>query len=583
MDRCFDVDPVVRGSASGPLLFSPISLSFWGGIDLATGIIVDHHHPAKGKLLKDYIFALPSGRGSCTGSGAILELLLDARAPRALIFRDAEDILLLGVLVARTIFDVSIPIVRSSHQDFDDLQHYQYASIRDSILTAGNQVLPFVKSSLMEFSPSTPITLSGRDSEMLQGFHGKASQLAMRILVELCELTGISEFLDITQAHIDATIYIGPAYLQFAQTLVSFGAKFAVPTTLNALSLDYRRWKELGVTEDVAQPARALADAYMTMGAKMSFTCAPYLLESAPEKGQQIGWSESNAVVFANSVLGARTQKYPDLLDVCVALTGRAPASGCHMDTHRQPKIVIKIPPLNSFDDSAWACLGYAVGHLAGSDVPLIIGLETACPLLIDLKAFSAAFATTASAPMFHMSGVTPEAEEVRSDISDLPVVDLSHANIVEAYHQLNTAPDSSVDLISLGNPHFALEEFSELATLLSVREGASKVKIIVTTSRSVQEKAETAGYLSVLFASAVEVITDTCWCMIDEPIVPVNGRNLMTNSAKYAHYAPALVRRGVHFGSLAQCVDAAFIGMHHASPPSWLLEADEARSRAST
>lgn len=409
----------------------------------------------------------------------------------------------------------------------------------------------------------------------------RGAQLAMQILVDFCKLTGVSELLDVSQAHIDATIHIGSAYLQVVQKFMALGARFVIPTTLNSLSLDYRRWKELGMAEDKALPAKALADAYMEMGATMSFTCAPYLLDSAPTQGQQIGWSESNAVVFANSVLGARTQKYPDLLDVCIALTGRAPASGCHLDRHRQPRIVIRVCPLKSLDDAAWPLIGYATGHLAGPYIPLILGLEKTTPRTSDLKAFSAAFATTASAPMYHMNAITPEAKEPHFNISGLPLYDLTRQYLAEVYRLLNTAKDETVGLITLGNPHFALEEFEELSTILStcLKGQPLKIKMIITTSRDVQQKAEDAGYLKTLFKYGADVVTDTCWCMIEEPIIPISTRNLMTNSAKYAHYAPALVRRGVHFGSLAQCVDAAITGMHTRSYPLWLFEQEERKS----
>lgn len=189
------------------------------------------------------------------------------------------------------------------------------------------------------------IELSRRDQELLDGAHGKAAQVAMQIVLRMARLQGARELIDITQAHIDGCIYTGPASLRFAERLVQWGARVQVPTTLNAISVDQRRWRELGIDPALGEPASALGDAYMAMGARLSFTCAPYLLDSAPGLGEHVVWAESNAVVYANSVLGARTLKYPDYLDICIALTGRAPMIGCHLPERRRPQLQIQVPP----------------------------------------------------------------------------------------------------------------------------------------------------------------------------------------------------------------------------------------------
>lgn len=551
---------LVRGSASGKLLFSDQALSFWGGVS-PTGEVVDHHHPLRGQSLTDCIVVIPSGRGSCTGSGAILELLVSGKGPAGFVFRDTENILTLGILVARTIFKISIPVLKLGSDDFLSLSSHSHAEIFGDSL-----YLTEARSTKLDISSngtvsSKKLKLSSIDEEVLKGEHGVAKKLAMEILVDFANVQDAEELINVTQAHIDACIYIGSAGLQFAQRFTSLEAKFAVPTTLNSISIDRRRWKELGLTNEVAQPAEDLAKAYMSMGAQISFTCAPYLLDTAPKRGEQIGWAESNAVVFANSVLGARTQKYPDFLDVCIALTGRAPLSGCHRDRDRMPTLLVELPPLLKIDDAIFPLLGYLIGTITGSAVPLIYGMEGTKPRIPDLKAFGAGFATSSSAPMFHIRGITPESVQAAEAGTILRHVQLTSEDISASLRSLNTAPDSSVDLVSLGNPHFSIEEFADLARLCRGRVKQKSVAIVVTTSRAVQQQAEEAGYLKELFEFGVDVITDTCWCMIDEPVIAKHVRNLMTNSAKYAHYAPGMVKRGVHFGSLAQCVDAACAG----------------------
>lgn len=564
---------LVDGTASGELLVSDTSLSFWGGIKPETGIIVDQHHPLRGECITGRIFAIPSGRGSCTGSGILLELLLRKQGPAALIFQHVDQILTLGVVVARAMFELSIPVLVLSPEAFSSLRSGLPANIVGSILTIGHAVGPGARSPFLTKPLRRAVKLTPNDQRMLEGEYGPSVRLAMTILIDVAEIQAAETFLDVTQAHIDACIYIGPACLDFAERFISLGAKFAVPTTLNSISIDQRRWREIGMDPATAQEAQKLADVYMTMGAVMSYTCAPYLLDTAPKRGEHIGWAESNAVVFANSVLGARTQKYPDFLDVCIALTGRAPAAGCHLQEQRQPQLKIDARQFPGADDAFYPLLGYQIGRLAGPDIPLITGLEHAGPSISDLKAFGAAFATTASAPMFHIRGVTPEAAKDGIVSSGLPCFQVTNDDLIGCWRQLNTAADASVGLISLGNPHFSLDEFAKLAALLTGRKKHADVKVVVTTSRAVAERASRAGYIAARESFDASVITDTCWCMLDEPVIPVHVKNIMTNSAKYAHYAPGMVQRKVHFGSLSRCIDAACNGVITRSFPVWLTE----------
>ncbi|WP_254803380.1 aconitase X, partial [Pseudomonas aeruginosa] len=207
----------------------------------------------------------------------------------------------------------------------------------------------------------------------------------------------------------------GPAGLRFAETLRDLGARVRVPTTLNAISVDQRRWREQGVPAALGEPAAALAQAYLDMGAQPSFTCAPYLLDDSARAGEQIVWAESNAVLFANSVLGARTNKYADFMDICCALTGRAPLAGCHLDEQRQARVLIEVEDLGSVDDAFYPTLGYLCGLLCDGQIPAIDGLRQRQPDRNALKAFGAALGTSSSVPMFHVIGVTPEAPDLAS------------------------------------------------------------------------------------------------------------------------------------------------------------------------
>lgn len=570
---------LVAGAAQGALLFADVGLSFWGGVDPYSGEIIDRHHPLSGEYLAGRVLAIPSGRGSCTGSSVLMELISNGHAPAALVLAEPDEILTLGVLVAQTIFERSLPVLCIGREAFDGLRGKAFARVEGTSVTVFEGSPDDIWQTVGAPTVATPasIDLTETDQALLEGAHGKAAQVAMHIVLRMAELQGARSLVDVTQAHIDGCIYTGPASLRFAEQLVQWGATVRVPTTLNSISVDQRRWRELGIDPALGEPASALGDAYMAMGAQLSFTCAPYLLDSAPKAGEQIVWAESNAVVYANSVLGARTLKYPDYLDICIALTGRAPLIGCHLDAQRKAGLQIELPELGELDDAFYPLLGYHIGTLAGSRIPLVLGLEQRKPGLDDLKAFGAAFATTSAAPLFHIAGVTPEAldpAQVLAPDVTLAVEKIRLQDLLLSWRELNSARDNRVDVVSLGNPHFSLSEFAHLARLCRGRHKHPDVVLAITCGRAVLEQARDAGHIAVIDAFGATLVTDTCWCMLGEPVIPPAATTLMTNSGKYAHYAPGLVGRTVHFSNLAECVDAACSARASGRLPAWLQPA---------
>jgi predicted aconitase len=482
----------------------------------------------------------------------LLELILNGLAPAAIIVCEAEEILTLGALVAEMVFERTMPVLQVTPEEFQRL---------------GDRGAPLEIGRSTPGAPGGSVHLDAIDRAMLSGEHGKAAEIAMRLLVRMAGLQGAERLLDVTQAHIDGSVYTGPGSLRFAQMMLAWGATLRVPTTLNAISVDYRRWRELGVPASLGRPATALADAYVAMGAMPSFTCAPYLLATAPSFGEQIGWGESNAVAYANSVLGARTMKYADMLDLCIAITGRAPRGGCHLDAGRRATLVLDavFPP--DADDSFWPLLGYCCGLLCGHEIPLIRGLETSGAGAGELKSFAAAFATATPVPMFHIAGVTPEA----AGQSAMRTRTIGITDLRAAWAELDTAPGDEIGLVSLGNPHFSTGEFAALAALVRGRTRSPNVPVIITCGRDVHRQATEAGFIAAVEAFGAQIVMDTCWCMLGEPVVPRSARTLMTNSGKYAHYAPGLTGRDVRFGSLAACVQAACCGVATRTFPDWL------------
>jgi cis-L-3-hydroxyproline dehydratase len=562
---------LIAGQASGEVLHADTGLSFMGGVDAQTGRIIDVHHPLCGQSVAGKVLCLPSGRGSCSGSLVMFELLMNGHAPAALVFRHKETILTLGVLIAGELFQRGIPVLQLDEAGFAALAGVSHARIDGGQVETSDAPTDVVPGFVLPKPDPADFTLTELDRRFLAGEFGEAARIAMRIVLQTARIEGATALVDVDMAHLDGVFYQGPAGLKFARRLCDLGARVRVPTTMNAICVDRRQWRALGVPEGLGEASDALADAYVEMGARPTYTCAPYLLEGAPKAGQRIAWGESNAVVFANSVLGARTLKYPDYLDILVALTGRAPAADCYLDEGRRATIRLDLPSLGPVDDLFFPLLGYHIGKIATNEIPLICGLEGRAVSQDDLKAFGAAFATTSAAPMFHILGITLEATTVDAMLAKgARSVKLSRQELAETWAELNIAQTPEVDLVALGNPHFSLTEIRALAGLCEGRQLATGVRLVVTCGRDVFARARAAGLIDRVRAFGGQVLTDTCWCFIGAPVVPASVRSIATNSGKYAHYGPPAVGKAFHFASLAACVEAACTGRIDRVPPAW-------------
>jgi predicted aconitase/predicted aconitase with swiveling domain len=551
---------ILAGTASGPIIAAGEALSFWGGVDPATGKVIDVHHPLHGVTITGGILMMPSSRGSCTGSGVLLDLALTGRAPAALIFSEAEDVLTLGALIAAEMFGKSLPVLRLSHGAYDALCRAGTATISETEIIADGVTIPISPPAI------SALDLTADDRAMLDGRDGVAVQLALRITAAMAAQQGATKLIDVVQGHIDGCIYASPANLTFAEKMADMGARVRVPTTMNAISVDRANWQQQGVPQDFGDPAARLADAYVRMGCRPTFTCSPYLLDSAPKTGEAIAWAESNAVIFANTVLGARTAKHPDFLDLCIALTGRAPLSGVYLDEHRKAKRIIDVDLPDAVDDAFWPIVGYLAGRVAPDRIPLLRGLAAARPTPDDLKALCAAFGTTSAAPMLHIEGVTPEADGAAAPQADTATI--TCADMIDVWTMFNDGPEA-VELVAIGSPHASLSECRAVADALGERKRHADVTVIVTAGRDVI--ADAGDIIARLRASGVQVLPDLCWCSISEPVFPTKTRALITNSGKYAHYGPGLSGRTVRFSNLADCIEAALTGRVPPRLPAWL------------
>jgi len=409
-----------------------------------------------------------------------------------------------------------------------------------------------------------PVELSPEDRALLDGRRGEAARLSMRIVAEMAEVMGADRLIDVVSAHVDGCLYHGQAGLDFAERLVAGGASVSVPTTLNVGSLDLLHPGLVRESPERAAAARRLMDLYVEMGCRPTWTCAPYQLLDRPGFGQHVAWAESNAIVFANSVLGARTSRYGDFIDVCAAITGRVPFAGMHRDEGRRAEIVFRlsgIPERLLDEDVLYPVLGHLVGREAGTAVPAIVGLP---PDVGEdrLKALGAAAASSGSVALFHAVGVTPEAPALEAALgggAPAREVEVTVEMLRAARDELSTTSGTDLAAVSLGTPHFSIAEFESLVPLLDGARAHPGVELYVSTGRGVLAEVERRGWLRRLQEAGAQVITDTCTYIT--PIIRGSGGPVMTNSAKWAWYAPANIGAEVVFGSLQECVRSAVLG----------------------
>ena len=417
------------------------------------------------------------------------------------------------------------------------------------------------------------VRLTDDERALLAGAHGEGAAFAMRFVVRLAEAMGADALRPITGAHIDSCLYHGRAGLDFVRLLVDGGARVAVPTTLNVSSLDLLHpdlYRGDDATRDAAQ---ALMDAYVELGCQPTWTCAPYQREVRPAFGEHVAWAESNAIVFANSVLGARTHRYGDFIDIAAAITARVPDAGLHLDEHRRATRVVDVgglAPALLATDMAYTAIGYVVGRACGSEIPAIVGLPPATTE-DQLKALGATAASAGSLGMFHAVGVTPEAATLHDACGgDVPedVLVVTAADCRAACDALSTASGGRLATVSLGTPHYSVREIGALVDAIGDRRVDPSVDLYVSTGREMLAEAARHGWVARLEGAGVTFVTDTCTYIT--PIVRNHEGVAMTDSGKWAYYAPGNLGLEVVFGSLGDCVESAIAGRVVRDPALW-------------
>jgi hypothetical protein len=371
---------------------------------------------------------------------------------------------------------------------------------------------------------------------MYDGKHGIAIEKSMEILVALGDIYGAENMVDITSAQISGVSYktIGEAGLEYLDELAASGVKVKVPSTLNPAGIDLERWEDLKFSKQFAEKQNKIIAAYQKMGISTTCTCTPYLVGNVPIMGSHIAWSESSAVCYANSVLGARTNREGGPGALAAAICGKTAAYGYHLDEGRKAKYVFELEiPLKGVD---YGALGYIVGKIVGGGVPYF-KLKN-IPSINELKSLGAALASSGAVALYHVEGVTPEYEEAlkSEDMELIERISVTEDDVMDARKKLSTTAQKP-DLICIGCPHASLDEIEKIAEKISGRKLSTP--FWVCTSIPVKAAADRMGYTKTIENAGGKLICDTC--MVVSPIEDLGFKVIGVDSAKAANYVPTM------------------------------------------
>ncbi|MCD6549409.1 aconitase X catalytic domain-containing protein [Candidatus Micrarchaeota archaeon] len=386
--------------------------------------------------------------------------------------------------------------------------------------------------------------LDNEEEKMLDGEFGPAVQKAMEILVALGKIYGAERMIRVESVQVAGVSYktMGDAGLEFIEEFAEMGAKVRVPTFINPAGMDRIRWREMGVPEEFAEKQIRLMDAYESMGINPTYTCAPYHIGIRPKLGEHVAWSESNAVSFANSVLGARTNREGGPSALAAAITGRTPEYGLHLDENRAATVLVKV----NADVSTrfmYGALGALVGKMVKGKIPAFEGLKT--PDEIKMKYLGAAMAASGSVALYYVKGGTPE---WKLD-EDYETVEINGDMISETIETMNSIDNPEV--ITIGCPHASLEEIEEIAGLME--DGRMK-KVWVFTARAIFEKAREKGLIKKIEDAGGKVFADTC--MVVAPLYEIGIRRTGVDSGKAAKYLPSFNKQKIKYGSVEELLE---------------------------
>ena len=392
--------------------------------------------------------------------------------------------------------------------------------------------------------------LTDADRALLDGQGGRAARKSMEILVALGRIYGADDLVDVGSVQVSGVSFhnLGEAGLQWLEEMAVDG-RARVPSTLNPAGMDLQAWEAQGISPGFAEKQLRVVAAYTALGIDRTCTCTPYLVGNVPSPGEHIAWAESSAVAYANSVLGARTNREGGPSALAAALTGRTPRYGLHLDDERVPTLEVVIEGALEGTER-WGALGRLVGRDGGGRVVTLRG--PAPPSQAELKSLGAALVTFGGSPLYYLDGVGPVPAPGPAPGDSLRI---GARDLDTALEELADGGDR-VDLVCLGCPHASLEELAELARLLEGRTVATEIWIC--TARPTADAARDAGVVTVLEAAGARVVCDTCFAVapLDRP-----GATVATDSVKGCYYGRGHNKLRMHVGSVERCVEAAVTG----------------------
>jgi len=389
--------------------------------------------------------------------------------------------------------------------------------------------------------------LTAEEEKIFAGEKGEVLERMFRLLVRLGDIYSADRMIPVSSVQVAGVSYksIGDPGLAFLEDFAAKGAKVKVLTFLNPAGMDMENWKELGFPEEFAKKQTMIMDAFKKMGIVVTATCTPYLAGNLPRFGEHIAWSESSAVSFANSVLGARTNREGGPSALAAALCGVTPNYGLHLDNNRKPNVVIKVDANLQFN-SDYGALGYYVGKQVKNKIPFFAGLKEANT--DQLKALGAAMAASGAVALYHVENQTPEAHLM--DVNGLEKIEVGDGEIKGTYEKLNTGKDA--DIAILGCPHASLREIADLAHKLEGKH--LKKPLWICTSRITKESANRMGYTSTIEKAGGKVVADTC--MVVSPIQDMGYKTTAVDSGKAANYLPGFCKQNVVFSNIDELIE---------------------------
>jgi len=384
--------------------------------------------------------------------------------------------------------------------------------------------------------------LTKGEEKTLAGEEGETRRRAIEILVALGDIYGSEKLVDISSAQVSGASFktISTAGTEFVEEF-SRDSKVSVKSTLNPLGMDREKWKEMGIANDFAEMQLRIVRAYEKMGIEMTCTCTPYFVGNRPERNRHIAWAESSAVVFANSVLGAKTNKEGGPSALAAAVIGKTPYYGLHIDDNRLPRTAIKVEIELLKED--YTLLGHAIGRKIGNDVPLIVGIS---PEEDEHKALGAAMAASGAASMYRFDR-DPSACSSFDTIEES--VSIDREILMESKELLSTTTED-VDIVTLGCPHLSVKEMTEIANELEGRSPRKDLRVWFCVSRGVADRCPKQVEVMNRFGT---VACDTC--MVVSPLESFSKR-AATDSAKAAVYLPTLCKQQVFFSSRKEILE---------------------------